>query len=89
MTYTRESVALAWRTLRETDEGRLAVSEKWGLAVWEWIADSGCEPTAEEWAVLRREARRLREQRAKLPAQAQAVLERREQRIAEGVYGRG
>jgi hypothetical protein len=89
MAYTRESVALAWRTLRQTDEGRRAVAEKWGLAVWEWIAIHGREPAAEEWAVLRRDARRLREQRAKLPERAREVLERREQRIARGVYGCG
>jgi hypothetical protein len=89
MAYTRESVALAWKTLRENANGRQAVAEAWGLAAWEWIAANGREPAGDEWATLRRDARRLREARARLPERVREVLERRERRIAEGVNGRG
>lgn len=89
MAYSRESVALAWRTLRETEDGQRAVTERWGLAAWEWIAERNSVPSSVEWAELRERALRLRAARERLPERARAVLEIKERRIREGVYGRG
>ncbi len=87
MAYTTKNVALAWRVLRSED-GRRALDRGWGLALWEFVAMHGREPTTSEGEGLRKSAARVRRNRGSWPEMARLAHERKEKRVMEGVYGR-